>query len=227
LKILSDFISLVFPDVCLICEDTLFKGETYFCTDCIRALPKTDYHLEADNPVKAKFDGLTNIKYGFSYLKFVKRGRVQKILHRLKYDEKEGVGVLLGRWYGHELKQAGYDKEFDKIIPVPLHKEKLRKRGYNQAERFAIGISSTLGIPCDAQSLVRTEERSSQTLKSRINRWRNMEFAFRVNSPVQVENKKVLLVDDVITTGATLEACAKTIQESRCKEVSVAAIASV
>jgi ComF family protein len=159
-------------------------------------------------------------------LKFTKQGRVQKALHALKYNGKKEVGQLMGTWYGEELKRAGLATQFDLILPVPLHPTKLKKRGYNQSDTFAEGLSGAMAVTWSHQVLLRNTASATQTRKKRLERWKNVERIFEVGDNSQVQGKRILLVDDVITTGATFESCVEVLQEAGSAEVSIAAIAA-
>ncbi|MBX0291772.1 ComF family protein [Hymenobacter sp. HSC-4F20] len=225
---LADFIGLLFPQVCLACQEPLARGEDHLCTACRAQLPYTDYHRlpPADNPLARRFWGKLPVQHAFSYLRFQKHGRVQHLLHQLKYRGQQEVGRVLGRWFGQELAQAGFGPEFDLILPVPLHARKLASRGYNQADSFAEGLAASLGCPWSAHGLRRLTQTESQTRKSRLQRWQNVAEVFEVADPATVAGRRILIVDDVLTTGATLEACAVVLLAAGAKAVSVATIAT-
>ncbi|EAY25116.1 ComF family protein [Microscilla marina] len=229
---LADFFSLIFPNYCLGCEAPLTKGEKQLCTRCLYDLPQTNYHLHKDNVLSQRFWGRVPIEYAFAYLKFSKGGKVQKILHELKYDHNQTIGEMVGNWYGQLLIDAALAKLdgkqeqiFDLILPVPLHKAKLRSRGYNQSDCFARGLSAITDIPWYANVLRRNKATKTQTKKGRIDRWKNVDNIFEVLRPELVKGQHVLLVDDVVTTGATLEACANSLLKVGTAKVSVATIA--
>lgn len=224
---LADFVSLIFPQVCLACEEPLARGEDHICTGCRAQLPYTDYHKlpPSDNLLARKFWGKLPVHYSLSYLRFLRRGRVQHLLHQLKYQGQQDVGRVLGRWYGAELADFGLAPEFDLIVPVPLHPRKLAKRGYNQSDSFAEGLAQSMNVPWSANVLRRTEHTDSQTQKNRTERWKNVAEVFEVAAPESVLSKRILIVDDVLTTGATLEACAGALLAAGCREVSIATIA--
>src|ERR1700758_4083263 len=144
---LTDFGALIYPRVCIACGNALFKHEHLVCNLCYVSLPKTNFHLNLDNPVQKIFYGRADVKLASSFLLFQKKGSVQKMLHALKYKSKPEVGHLLGKWYGADLKKSNSFSGCDFIIPVPLHKKRLRKRGYNQSEYFARGLGEELNIP--------------------------------------------------------------------------------
>ena len=223
--LVEDFISLFFPRYCLACSGPLVKGEEIMCTRCLGDLPKTNYHLHSENPVMNRLAGRLPLKHGFAFLKFRKSGIVQNLLHELKYNNHPEVGVRLGQAYGHELLQSGIDKEFDLIIPVPLHASRKRQRGYNQSAKFAAGLSEVMKIKWDESISVRTQSTATQTRKSKAERWENVRDVFSVDIHGNIKGKRILLVDDVITTGATLEACGQHIVSCGCGELSVACIA--
>jgi ComF family protein len=221
-NIFSDFIALFYPRYCFGCKDALVKGEDTLCTRCILQLPKTNYHLADTNPIKEKLFGRLPVEHALAFLKFRKTGIVQHLLHELKYNNHPEIGVLLGRIFGRELKQNQID-QFDLIIPVPLHRSRKRKRGYNQSAKFAEGLSQSLGIPWDESISLRTSSTATQTKKNRVERWDNVKDVFAVHQD-KVRGKRILLVDDVITTGATIEACGHHLTNHGCI-LSIACIA--
>lgn len=189
-------------------------------------LPRSNYHREKENPFYEKFRGRLPVKFVMTFFKFVKQGKVQHLLHALKYKNQPEIGVQLGRVYATDLLEANYKGEFDVIVPVPLHASKKRKRGYNQSEEFGKGLSEILEIPCTEKFLSRIHATGSQTRKSKLNRWENVSEVFKVTSAEELRGKRVLLVDDVVTTGATLEACGIKLISAGCAEVSFACIAA-
>ncbi|MBL0328160.1 MAG: ComF family protein [Bacteroidetes bacterium] len=222
---LNDFISLIFPQVCASCGNSLYKNEQTLCTYCVYHLPKTNFHLNNDNPVAKIFWGRVDIQSAAAFYGFNKGGRVQHIIHQLKYKGRKEVGFAVGKLYGYELKMCDSFKTVDTIIPVPLHSKKIKKRGYNQSEAFAEGLSVSMGVPANVKTLFRAYESETQTKKSRFSRWQNVESIFQLKDIKSLEGKHVLLVDDVVTTGATLEACAQTLQQIPGIKISVATIA--
>lgn len=225
----SDLLSLLFPEYCYACDGPLARGERYICTDCSIKLPYTDSHVHGateHNPLQKRFWGKVPVRFAFSYLHFRPKGRVQRLLHKLKYKGAQELGVHLGQLYGSVLSENFYAAHFDLILPVPLHRQKLRKRGYNQADSFARGLAHTMELPWSSKVLVRTMHTQTQTKKSRFERWQNVEQVFAVQDAEKVNAKRVLLVDDVMTTGATLEACALVLLKAGATEVSVVTIAA-
>jgi ComF family protein len=225
--LLTDFLALFFPQACLACQDSLVAGEQHLCTTCRAELPYTNYHLlpAAQNSLSRRFWGKLPVAYTLSYVRFLQHGRVQRLLHQLKYQGQQEVGKVLGQLYGAELATAGLGSEFDLIVPVPLHRRKLARRGYNQADAFAQGLAITLPCPWSAAALRRTEHTASQTRKSRTERWQNVSTVFEVTNPQEVAGRHILLVDDVLTTGATLEACGAALLAAGARQVSIATIA--
>ena len=224
MSMINDFISLIYPNLCYSCDEPLRKGESSICTQCYLNLPITDYHLWSNNDLMKKFYGRINIKEAYAFLKFVKEGSVQKLMHKLKYEGKERIGRQLGLWYGSILFQ--YKKgNYDLIIPVPIHKKKERRRGYNQSHSVAEGLSETLLVEWTSKVLYKTKESSSQTGKNRFDRWKNTKDVFTIVKDDSIAGLNILLVDDVVTTGSTIEACAKLLLDNDCKSISVASLA--
>jgi len=225
MSILSDFVSLFFPNSCLGCKEALVKGEEVLCTHCLAELPRTNYHLQETNPIQERLFGRLDVKHAWAFLKFRKSGIVQHLLHQLKYNNHPEVGVRIGMLFGKELCEQGLDKEFDLIVPVPLHNSRQRKRGYNQSAKFAEGLSTSLTIPWDESISIRKKRTTTQTRKSKLDRWENVKDVFGIDVAEKILNKRILLVDDVITTGATLEACGRHLLENNCSSLSIACIA--
>lgn len=224
-EIFQDFLSLFFPCYCLGCQDALLKGEELVCTGCMLEMPQTNFHLDRENALFRRLSVRIPLRYGIALFKFTKNGRVQSVLHALKYKNHPEAGVALGKLYGEKLASGGLLHEFDLIIPIPLHRARRRKRGYNQSAKFAEGLSEKLGIPFSDTTVLRRTKTDTQTRKSKLNRWENVKEVFEVSDPAIVRNRRVLLVDDVVTTGATVEACGQVLLKAGCRELSVACIA--
>jgi ComF family protein len=224
--LVEDSVSLFFPRYCAGCEDALVKGEELVCTKCLLEMPKSNYHLDPENAFYRKLKGRIDIRFVLSFFKFTKAGKVQHLLHALKYKNKPELGVLLGAMYGSDLKKAGFASEFDMIVPVPLHTFKKRRRGYNQSEEFGKGLSAALEIPCISTGLERKYMTTTQTRKTRLKRWQNVRDVFSVSEEGEIAGKRVLLIDDVVTTGATLEAAGKVILDAGCSQLSFGCIAA-
>jgi ComF family protein len=225
MSLIDDFISLIFPKICACCGNSLWKHEETICTYCDFHLPKTNFHLEQDNPVSRTFWGRSRIESATAYYYFNKGNKVQRLIHLLKYKGRRDIGIFLGERQGHLLKNSPFFNSVEVIIPVPLHKKKLMKRGYNQSEQFAIGLGKTMNLPVNPYILSRQKNTETQTKKSRFSRWQNVSKMFVLKDLILLEGKHILLVDDVITTGATLESCIQTLSTVPGIKISVAAIA--
>jgi len=221
---LSDFVSLFYPRYCFACNDGLAKGEEIVCSKCMLDLPRSHYHEHRENPLFNRLNGRIPLEFAVSFFLFRKGGKVQHLLHALKYRNHPEIGEVLGKVYGQELFQNDYQKRVDLIVPVPLHFIRRRKRGYNQSEEFAKGISQTLDVPFSSV-LERFTKTDTQTRKTKLKRWENVREVFRVANEEEIAGKRILLVDDVITTGATIEACAQTLLNVPGTSISVASIA--
>jgi ComF family protein len=222
---LRDFFSLFLPPVCAVCTTVLNKGETQICTRCLFVLPHTNYHLQADNPMARLFWGRVEVKKAAAFYLFGQESNVQKLIHRFKYKGQKEIGLIVGRQFAHQLNQSGWTKDLDAIVPVPLHPSRLKERGYNQSLYFAEGLSDVLALPVMKDSLKSIRNNNSQTRRARYQRWKNVEFKFTVLSPEPIRRKNILLVDDVVTSGSTLEACAREILKVQGTSVSIATIA--
>ncbi len=220
------FAYILFPDNCLACGGAIEHGEKHICSVCRMNFPRTNFHLDKKNVLAQKFWGRTKIEYSIAYLFFKKQGEVQSMLHYLKYKNSPEVGTIMGNWYGQELLDNNFYKNFDVIIPVPLHPKKLKKRGYNQSAYFGNGLAEVWKIPHLENGLEKVTNTKSQTKKSREERYNNMMAGFIVPNPSKIQDKNILIVDDVITTGATLEACANLLLKNGAKTVSIATIAA-
>ncbi|RZL50543.1 MAG: ComF family protein [Pedobacter sp.] len=224
-RLATDVIGLLFPELCNACGTHLYYGEKEICIKCLHDLPYTDYHLYADNPVAKQLWGRLPNTQAMAMLYFRKGTKVQNLMHSLKYKGKTDVGERFGKLMGEKLKLSDHYQDIDLIIPVPLHLSKQRLRGYNQSEAIADGLAETLDIPVSTMHLWRGKSTDSQTKKSRYTRFENMQEVFTVKHKEELENLHILLVDDVITTGATLEACGNALLNAGIKKLSIAAAA--
>lgn len=218
------FTELLYPNLCPACSNHLIENQK-LCFECEANLPLTDFHLHNENEITEKFDGRILIENGGALFRFTKSGRVQELIHQLKYRGNSEIGIHLGRMYGEILKENNAFETVDLIIPVPLHPKKEKQRGYNQSDMIAQGMAQTLFIPWQRDILIRTEYTTSQTKKSNFDRFENVKKAFAISNPNLLKNKHILLVDDVLTTGATLEACALNLLEMEGCKVSIAVLA--
>ncbi len=221
----DDFISLLFPRLCYACGDHLLRNENLICTGCHVAIPRTMYHIEPDNPVSRLFWGRCVIEKAAAFSLYNKGSRIRNLIHNMKYKGIGEIGFELGRIYGLSLKSSGFLSDIDIIIPVPLHPSKKRTRGFNQSEVISEGIAAASGLPVIADSLVRSSSSATQTKRSRYERWVNVEGIFRLTDPEAVSGRHILLVDDVITTGSTIESCINELIKVTGVRVSVVAMA--
>lgn len=221
----SDFISLIYPNLCLCCDNTMVKQERFICSKCEIQLPRSHFHLVNDNPVEQLFWGRVKLERATSYFIFKKGSRYQKLLHHLKYKGLRDIGVELGRKFGAELLQNSYFDQVDVLVPVPLHPKKEKKRGYNQSTAIAEGFCHVLNKDVSSINLYRKHYSETQTRKGRYERWENVNELFAVHHPHEFSNKHVLLIDDVVTTGSTLEACASALLQCENTKVSIATLA--
>jgi ComF family protein len=223
-EMLHDFAGLIYPDLCMTCDNPLMKQERLLCTNCLIELPRTHYHLVNGNPVEQIFWGRVSVEKATAYFIFQKGSRYQKLIHQLKYKGAIEVGHELGRWFGSELTQNSYFDAIDLIVPVPLHPRKEKKRGYNQSLMIAEGLSLSLKKPIEKKTLYRKEYSETQTRKGRYDRWENVNSLFAVRNETTISGKHLLLVDDIITTGATLEACVTVLLKIPDVKVSIATL---
>ncbi len=219
------FFNLLYPNLCRLCNTHLVGNEELVCTSCRMVLPKTNFNEFDMKLLATRLYGQIQFEHVLAYLKFYKSGITQSLLHQLKYDNCPEIGDMAGRWFGHMMAEKELISNFDLIIPVPLHKNKLHRRGYNQSEYIARGIAESSGLDLALKALVRTRMNESQTNKSRVERWQNVENIFAVKKPELIINKRILLIDDVITTGATIESCAIALEKSSAKTISAGALA--
>ncbi|MCP9198968.1 double zinc ribbon domain-containing protein [Gramella sp. GC03-9] len=220
-----DFLNLLYPPACHICEAELLKNEHILCTTCLHDLPVTKYHLDNENPVKKVFYGRVKIQNATALLHFRKKAGVQQLIHDLKYRGHREIGIYLGKWLGEELKEASTFRGIDAVIPVPLHRKKLKQRGFNQVEDFGKEIAGALNAEYLDTILLKVSASQTQTLKGRISRWGKLEETLSIENAENIQNKHLLLVDDLVTTGATLEACSHKLLEVPGVKLSIATMA--
>ena len=205
---LHSILNLFYPRVCAACSDSLMKGEETVCLKCRYTLPRTGYELHSDNPLAQTFYGRVKFHAVTACFFFAKSGKVQRLIHQLKYKGNKDAGIFLGQQLGESIKEAPLFQGIDYLIPVPLHPRREKQRGYNQSLMIAQGINEVTGIPIGDKYLIRAVYTDTQTKKSADERHKNVKDIFEVRFPEELEGKHVLLIDDVLTTGATLEACA-------------------
>lgn len=223
----KNLFNLFFPKVCLACSNFLSDNEEYVCTDCRHSLPVTNYHFNDSEQVKKVFYGRVKLENATSLLRFQQKGIVQQLMHNLKYKGHEEIGLFLGSWLGEELKSSKLFKNIDVVIPVPLHKKKFKQRGYNQVSEFARQLAHNLDADYLEDILVKITNTSSQVQKSRRARWDSSREIFSVRNQNRIKGKHILLVDDIITTGATIEACSNQLLKSKNIKISIASMAIV
>ncbi|MFK7811648.1 MAG: ComF family protein [Maribacter sp.] len=226
-KIINDINTILLPMVCFGCNAHLNRGEQHLCTVCRNHLPITDYTFNEENPIDRIFYGRIRIKKASSFLFFTENSIVQQLIHQLKYKNQEQIGNFLGDWYGQILKENHFLDKIDLVIPVPLHKKKLRKRGYNQVAEFAKRLAYFLEAEYLEGVLIKTANTKTQTTKGRIGRWLENQALYTLTDTSQLRNKNILLVDDVITSGATMEICAKALQEATGTTIYITSMAVV
>ncbi len=225
IEILNSIVGLLLPHTCCACNIKLQPWEEQICALCLMEIPLSDHHLDQENAVAQTFWGRVRLEQAGSYFLFYKASRFQIILHRLKYEHRPEIGVGLGRLFGARLLHSGAYLLPDVIVPVPLHRQRLRKRGYNQSERIAKGLALSLDRPLRTDLLLRKAKTQTQTRKSRADRYQNVQGKFHTPRPDELVNLHMLLVDDVITTGATIEACAEELLKIEGVRVSVVSLA--
>jgi ComF family protein len=225
MALINDFLSLIYPRHCEACANNLFKHEVFLCNYCKLNLPKSHYHRLYENELSKTFDGRVPLLNSGSYYLYEKSGKIQKLLQAIKYQDQKELAEYLGILYGQELSQSEKFLEVDVILPVPLHKNKLRSRSYNQSEWFAKGLSSAMQKELITHALERVQDTATQTRKKKYQRWENVEGIFSVRDIPSLTNKHVLLVDDVITTGATIEACWLALKDIEGIKVSIVSLA--
>lgn len=223
---LKDLAELLFPRLCVVCGDRLIEQEQWICLHCLHHIPRTNFHLEPDNPVSRLFYGRIQIEQATAFFYFSKGSKYQTLLHNLKYKGMKELGFEIGKHFAHDLLQSSAFATVDLICPVPLHPSKERKRGYNQSWWIASGIASQMQKELSDTDLKRITATETQTRKSRFARWQNVEGIFHLANPEKFAGKHILLVDDVVTTGATLEACVQEIHAKIDVKVSVATLAT-
>ena len=221
----DDVLSLLFPRLCYACGNHLTRNEILICTECFVLIPRTGYHLIEDNPVARLFWGRCRIEKAAAFSFYNRDSRIRKLIHNLKYKGIRDIGPELGKIYGQSLAKSDFLAGIDIIIPVPLHPSKLRIRGFNQSDLICDGISEATGIPVDRNTLKRVTLTGTQTKRSRYERWINVEGIFYVEDDSGIAGKHILLIDDVITTGSTIESCVNELLKNKNAKVSVAALA--
>lgn len=217
---------LLFPRLCVVCGDKLIEQEQWICLHCLHHIPRTNYHLERNNRVAQLFYGRVEIEFATSFFYFSKGSNYQTLLHNLKYKGMKELGAEIGKHFGIDLQKSPDFSSVDIICPVPLHPLKEKKRGYNQSWWIASGIAAQMCKELSDDNLKRITATETQTRKTRFERWQNVEGIFELTNPNAFSGKHILLIDDVVTTGSTLEACAQAILSKTKARVSIATLAT-
>ena len=218
------FSNLFFPQLCVMCNNKLLAQEKIICLACHCKLPKTNNFNEPDNVLEKLMAGRIPFERIAAFCIFSKKGTIAPLIHHLKYRNRDDIGIFLGEMYGKELLGSEFLQPIDLLVPVPLHRKKKKQRGYNQAEIIAKGLSKATSIPISTDNLIRTIHNPTQTKFDKTRRWENVKDIFDVKNPEEFENKHILLVDDVITTGSTLEGCGVALQKCNDIKISILAI---
>lgn len=227
MNIIRQFTHFFFPALCPSCGKKLLPSEQGVCLECIANLPRTNNFRERDNAAETLMAGRIPFERIASFCVFTKGGVLPPLIHALKYRQGKNIGLLLGKLYGKDLKNSEFILPVHQIVPVPLHPKKEKERGYNQAEIIANGLSESLSLPVSTGNLIRSIHNPTQTKRSRTQRWDNVKNIFEVKNPAAFAGKHILLVDDVITTGSTLEACGVALQKCPSIKISIATLGEV
>ncbi len=221
----KDITNLFYPELCLICDKTLTKHEVHLCLACRIDLPVTKFSAKDGNEVEISFYGRVPIVNATSLFYYNRKGNVQKLIHQLKYKNQQKIGFFLGEWLGVEIMESERFKNIDYIIPVPMHMKKLKKRGYNQVTSIGLGLAKKMNILFLDDQLISVSKTKTQTFKSRLERSIRIDEKFQLTNQEKLQGKHILLIDDVITTGATLEACCIPLMQVENIKISIATLA--
>ncbi|MFY0630406.1 MAG: ComF family protein [Flavobacteriaceae bacterium] len=225
MKGLHNLFNLFYPPICICCDTKLLDQESHICLECRMDLPFVDNLNYQSNPLTEIFEGRVSIENGGAFLYYTQLGKVKKIIHELKYKGNQMIGVFFGHWFGQQLLESKHFSTIDYIIPVPLHSKKLRQRGYNQLTKFGEILETILSTTYSEEILQRVSSAKTQTFKKRLERFNNQDSKFVVNDLTILENKHILLIDDVVTTGATLEACCLELEKVKNLKISIITMA--
>ncbi|NBU35750.1 MAG: ComF family protein [Bacteroidetes bacterium] len=222
---LNDLQTLFFPPICLGCRGPVAGESTLLCTFCQANMPFTNYHMKQENKMEMRFWGRIKIVQASAFLHFQKGSSVQNLLHFLKYEHREDIGNYLGNWYGRVLKQSGIYDKVDFVIPVPIHQNRLKKRGYNQITKFSQCIAQQIQKEYRSDLLIRIKNSRTQINRNREERFTHLENAFLWKNKEELKGKHLLIIDDIMTTGATFEACCHSIHHLEGLEISICTLA--
>ena len=220
-----NLLELLFPTLCVTCGNRLVTQEKFLCIDCWHDLPVTNFHFDTENKVARLFWGRVKLENATAFFAYNKGSNYQHLIHFIKYKGLKELGFETGRRFGIALSASPDYNSVDFVVPVPLHPKKQKQRGYNQSQWIACGISESLQKPVSLDNLKRNLHTSTQTRKNRYERWENVENIFEVTRPEEFKGKHILLIDDVVTTGSTLESCAFQLLQIENVKVSIATLA--
>lgn len=224
-SIITDISRIFYPNICVGCNNVLFKKEMILCVSCRHDLPILIFTDYKKNEIASTFYGIIPVKKAVSFLRYTPEGKAKKLIHSLKYRGNQKIGTFIGKWFGKKLKETKKFDNIQQIIPVPLHKKRLKKRGYNQLTKFGKALAEELNSEYTPNILIRKKITDSQTKKSRLERFENKDTIFYLTDTSFFKNKNVLLIDDVITTGATLISCCKELLKTNNITINIATIA--
>jgi ComF family protein len=223
-EIKNSFLHLLFPHVCAGCGSDVVSEASLLCMRCIARMPETNFHIYANNPIEKIFWGRLPLVSATAQYYFTKESLMQYLMHELKYKGNKQLGLQMGRLMGNDFQQTHRFGYIDALVPLPLFPAKEKRRGYNQAAVLCEGIAEVLNVEVLRDVVIRIEHTDTQTKKGRMERWRNMQGKFELLNPGKIQGKHVLLVDDVVTTGATLEACGHELAAANNAKLSVATL---
>ncbi len=221
---IKELLDIFYPRICVVCGRRLQADEKHLCIHCMQHIPRTHFHIEESHPMEQLFRGKVEIDNAFAFFYTSPQSEYRHILHHIKYHDGKECAHYLGRQYAIELSDTDSLHDIDLIMPVPLHHSRLRQRGYNQSEWIARGISDVTDIPIDTHSLIRMKSNPSQTRLSIYERWLNTQNIFKLSHNIDSSTSHILIVDDIVTTGATLLACIEALQETFSGKISVLAL---
>mgnify|MGYP003583425081 FL=1 len=221
LKLLSAMGQIIFPNPCAGCGIQLGDAPFPVCYNCMKNLPETNNMGHLYNETYKIFEGRLNLQFASSYLFYNRQSLAQQLIHALKYKNRKDIGLFLGKQMGIGIRKHKMLESVDALVPLPLHDKKLNKRGYNQSTVLAEGITSIINKPILNNAIIRKVYNTTQTTKSRIGRWLNVEHIFDIKNSKELENKHLLIIDDVVTTGATIEAFGQHLEKLPNTKISV------
>jgi len=221
----SNLASLIYPELCVICREPLIENEKYFCFSCFLKLPKTNYHFISDNQAIDRFAGKVSLEKASSYFYYNKEGVAQKLIAEIKYKGNRNLGEWIGAYIANDMISSNFFQNIDYLVPVPLHKSKEKKRGFNQAEKIAKGIAKVTKISLETSNVFKQKSNTSQTKKRLFERWKSTRNLFYMKNPELFNQKHILIIDDVLTTGSTIEALAQSLLKSKDIKISILTVA--